>query len=71
MIEDTTSNKHERKKIMIFLLITGSLLIEAKQELIDVNVLMAVQLLVELAQTAQDPKFISQIHHRYSLKRKL
>ena len=64
-LEYTTSNQHERrKKLIIFLLIIGSLLIEAKQELIDVNVLMAVQLLVELAQTAQDPKFLSQIHHR-------
>ena len=63
-LEYTTSNQHERKNLIILLLIIGSLLIEAKQELIDVNVLMAVQLLVELAQTAQDPKFLSQIHHR-------
>ena len=37
-------------------------MIEAKEELIDVNVLMAVQLLVELATSTQDPKFLSQIH---------
>ena len=43
--------------------IIGSLLIEAKPELIDVNVLMAVQLLVELAQSSQDPKFLFQIYH--------
>jgi hypothetical protein len=43
--------------------IIGSLLIKAKPGLIDVNVLMAAQLLVELAQSAQDQKLMYQIYH--------
>lgn len=43
--------------------IIGSLLSEAKPNLIDVNVLMAAQLLVELAQSSQDQKLLYQICH--------
>ena len=35
---------------------------QAKPELIDVNVLMAAQLLVELAQGSQDQKLLNQIY---------
>ena len=42
--------------------ITGFLLSQAKPELIDVNVLMAAQLLVELAQGSQDQKLLNQIY---------
>ena len=41
---------------------TGFLLSQAKPELIDVNVLMAAQLLVELAQGSQDQKLLNQIY---------
>ena len=42
--------------------LTGFLLSQAKPELIDVNVLMAAQLLVELAQGSQDQKLLNQIY---------
>ena len=42
--------------------IIGSLLIKAKSSLIDVNVLMAAQLLVELAHASKDSKLLSQIY---------
>ena len=42
--------------------IIGFLLIKAKPSLIDVNVLMASQLLVELAQSSQDSKLLYQVY---------
>ena len=42
--------------------IIGYLLSQAKPELIDVNVLMAAQLLIELAQGSQDQKLLHQIY---------
>ena len=43
--------------------IIGFLLSQAKPDLIDVNVLMAAQLLIELAQGSQDQKLLHQIYH--------
>ncbi len=43
--------------------IIGALLQEARPRLVDVNVLMATQLLVELAQAAGDQRLLYQIYH--------